>query len=390
MPGILFFLIVNHKGKIIITAQGIEMRLVKQLFIASTVFLLFFSCEPLATQFEDVGGAEIYRAAYLSKEPDIAPFIKVMTWNIRFGAARLPWFGDSCGDRVILSEQEVTDHLRALADLINSVQPDILFVQEIDVGSKRTAYIDELQWLLDHTELNYAAYASAWKARIIPSDGLGRMDMGNAVLSRFPITQATRLQLALRGDQDALTQYFYLQRNILKTKVQLPGDEQIYAVNTHLAAFSTDDTKRIQVGQVLDELTQIDQNGELFVLGADFNLLPPGSDSTDYCLEDRCAGESFHHSGDNPFHKEGSNYTPEITWLQEMYNRFSPAVALNAYLADQPRYFTHTTQFDALPDRKIDYLFTNGRWAPGSDSTIQSGIRLSDHAPVSAKLEIGQ
>ena len=32
--------------------------------------------------------------------------LKVMTWNIRFGAARIPWFGDSCGDRVIMSENE--------------------------------------------------------------------------------------------------------------------------------------------------------------------------------------------------------------------------------------------------------------------------------------------
>ena len=357
--------------------------------INSLLFLLV-SCEPLATQFEEVSEAHFYQSYYLSTQPSAAPFVRVMTWNIRFGAAKSPWFGDSCGDRVILSEQEVVSNLQGLANLINTVQPDILFVQEIDIQSKRTAYIDQVQWLLNHTDLNYAAYASVWKARIIPSDGLGRMDMGNAVLSRFPITKATRYQLALRGDQDALTRYFYLQRNILETKINLPGDEQIYAVDTHLAAFSTDDTKRRQIEEVLNKLSEIDQSGGLFVLGADFNLLPPGSDSTDYCMEDKCPGESFHHPGDDPLHKEGSNYTPEITWLQGIYDAFTPAVDLSRYLANQPHYFTHTTRFNKPPDRKIDYLFSNGRWVTGSDSTIQSAITLSDHVPVTALLEIGQ
>ncbi|HID40306.1 MAG TPA: endonuclease/exonuclease/phosphatase family protein [Calditrichaeota bacterium] len=365
------------------------MKSLKVLFIYYITLFLLFSCEPLATQFEEVSEANLYQSAYLSKQPPSKPFLHVMTWNIRFGAGRLPWFGDSCGDRVILTEREVLQNLKALAELINTVQPDILFVQEIDIQSKRTAYIDQVQWLLDNTDLNYAAYASAWKARYIPSDGLGRMDMGNAVFSRFPITQATRLQLALRGDQDALTQYFYLQRNILKTKIKLPDNEQIYAVNTHLAAFSTDATKHKQIEEVINQLKKIDQSGELFVLGADFNLLPPGSDSTDYCMEDRCPGESFHHPGDDPMHKEGSNYTPEITWLQGMYDYFTPAVDLTRYLNNQSRYFTHTTRFDSPPDRKLDYLFTNGRWEIDSDSTLQAAIQLADHVPVSALLEKG-
>tara|TARA_Y100000746_G_scaffold222622_1_gene223234 strand:+ start:591 stop:749 length:159 start_codon:yes stop_codon:yes gene_type:complete len=35
-------------------------------------------------------------------------------------------------------------------------------------------------------------------------------------------------------------------------------------------------------------------------------------------------------------------------------------------------------------DRKLDYLFTNGAWLPGSGSTHQSAWRISDHMPVSA------
>ena len=44
--------------------------------------------------------------------------LKVITWNIRFGVGRLPWFGDSCGDNVIVQKQTVIDTLQKIADFI--------------------------------------------------------------------------------------------------------------------------------------------------------------------------------------------------------------------------------------------------------------------------------
>ena len=174
-----------------------------QLCRLASVMVCFsiLACESLVTTFEDVEDGKMYSAKRLEKSPAVVDAITVMTWNIRFGAGRIPWFGDSCGDRVILSEEEVVGNLRGIADMIKEVKPDILLLQEVDVQSKRSAYIDQVQWLLDHTHFNYGAYASVWKAQVVPSDGLGRMDMGTAVLSRWAITDAERIQLPLRGDQ---------------------------------------------------------------------------------------------------------------------------------------------------------------------------------------------
>ena len=361
------------------------------LIIAFTSLYFYISCEPLVTTFDDEEDAVMYKANSLQTTPAEIDKIKVMTWNIRFGAGRIPWFGDSCGDRVILSKDEVKHNLQAIADFINIIQPDILFINEIDIESKRTAYIDEVQWLLNNTYLNYGAFASNWKSQFIPSDGLGRMNMGNAVLSRWNIGEATRIKLPLRGDQDALTEYFYLRRNILKTRIDLPGLDNFYAVTSHLSAFSTDDTKQKQVNLLVSTLENIDNQGALFVLGGDFNLLPPVATKTDYCIEDKCPDESFHQPGDDPYHKEGSYFTPEITWLQPVYNLYQSAVSLQAYSSDEEHYFTHTPKTDRFWDRKIDYLFTNDHWIDGSDSTYQDStitFNLSDHAPVSAEWEL--
>lgn len=368
----------------------------KQLKSAMNVLVIFaalgllLACEPMVTTFDDVENGNLYTAKSIQPAPTTVESIHLMTWNIRFGAGTLPWFGDSKGSRVMLTEDEVFHNLYGIAATLERTQPDILLIQEIDIESKRTAYIDQVQWLLDHTYFNYGAYASAWKAQVVPSDGLGRMDMGNAILSRWPITRAERIKLPLRGDQDALTKHFYLRRNILKTQIALPGVDDFYAVNIHASAFSTDDTKKRQLDIFKMELDKLAAANIPFVAGGDLNSLPVNATKLDYCLIDKRDDESFHGPNDDPKHKEGSWFENEITWLQELYDAYYPAVPLEDYGANEAFYFTHTTDWNAPYDRKLDYLWSKTPWVAGSDSTHQDARPWSDHAPVSAVWEVPQ
>ncbi|MFQ6603975.1 MAG: endonuclease/exonuclease/phosphatase family protein [Fidelibacterota bacterium] len=351
--------------------------------------VIFLSCDPLVTEFGDIEDAIMYEAKTIVDTP-AKDTIDVMTWNIRFGAARMPWFGDACGDRVILSDDEVLTNLENIANYLTETDPDIVFLQEVDRESKRTAYRDEAQWLLDHTPFNYAAYASIWQSQFIPSDGLGRMDLGNVILSKWPIKDAIRHPLPLRGDQDALVQLFYLRRNILEAKIEM-GATTFYAVNIHATAFATDDTKQKHIRQYKELLDRIDAEGAAFISGGDLNSLPTTAVKTDYCLEDMCAGESFHQPGDDPEHKEGSLFSGQD--LSPLYDSdYEPAVPLADYTADEAAYFTHTPDYDNPDgfDRKLDYLWTNRHWVPGSDRTHRAAKSYSDHLPVTARWEVGQ
>jgi len=354
--------------------------------------LIFQFCDPLVNKFEDTEDAQMYKAKSIQNIPTSAENLTFMTWNIRFGVGRLDWFGDCCGNKVIVGKHDVYANLEKVAELIEETQPDIIFLQEVDVESKRTGYIDQVQWLLNNTYFNYGSYASMWEAQFVPSDGLGRINTGTAILSRWKITDATRIQLPLREDQDALTKYFYLRRNLLKTKIEIPGFDDFWGLCLHLSAFSTDDTKERQLQRVFSELEDLED--ATFVIGGDYNLLPPGADSLDYCDEDKCEDESFHKAGDDPQHKEGSYYVEEWDWLQPLYDRYHPAVPLAEYLADEKSYFTHTTKWDkGFWDRKLDYIFSNLTWIAGSDSTYQDACfdrDLSDHVAVSVKWEVTQ
>jgi len=355
--------------------------------------IILFSCRSLVTTYEDVESANSYTASPLRDEPQNVESLIVMTWNIRFGAARIPFFGDSCGDRVLMTQAETEGYLNSIVDYINSTEPDILLLQEVDISSKRSAYVNQLQYILDRTHLNYGAYASMWNAEIIPSDGLGRVDAGNAVLSRWEITDAERIQLPLRTDQDALTQYFYLRRNILKAKIALPIDKAFYAVNIHATAFATDDTKQKHIARYKEVLDDLDLLGATFVTGGDLNSVPPSADSTDFCYEDMCNGESFHADANGGPHKEGSyfeNFTEEPNLIKPFYQDYFPAI--DTLIVNNAENFTHSPWNENRPindtnywDRKLDYLFTNiDGFSNGK--THQEAKLHSDHAPVSATL----
>jgi endonuclease/exonuclease/phosphatase family metal-dependent hydrolase len=361
-----------------------------QFFQLTCIIICLFigACEPLVTQFEDVEDGILYKAKHTEPPPASVDTVKVMTWNIRFGAGRIPWFGDSCGDRVILTEDEVLTNLRGIADKINEVQPDILLLQEVDINSKKSAYINQLQWLLDHTYFNYGVLASTWKTQFVPSDGLGRIYEGNALLSRWKIIAAERIQLQLRGDQDALTRYFYVRPCILKAKVAVPGLDNFYAVDVHITASTADDTKKRQIDHLKAELDKITLSGGYFVAGGDLNTIPPGAATTDFCLDNACPGEIFHDPNHEPFHKEGHHFTHEKTWLVDLYDTYPSAVPLNEYLANELHYFTNTPKWDDFWQKKLDYLFTNYKWVPDSDSTHQETTALSDHVPISANWEV--
>ena len=355
-------------------------------FQALIFLLLLSACEPLATSFEDVETAGIYTSDQIKAAPVVDSSILVMTWNIRFGIGRSPWFGDACSDITVYSKADVMVHLDSIVGQINLVKPDILMLQECDVESNRTGYINELQYILDHTYFNYAAYVPEWKSEFIPSDGLGRMNMGCVLLSCWPIRDAKRINLATRGDQSGIVNYFYLHSCIVTGTIGIPGFKEFSVLNMHASAFATDDTKHKHFVEFKDELDKIDAAGGYFLAGGDFNTLPPETDSTDFRLQDKCRWESFHQPGDDPQHKAGSNYTPEQQWLLPVYGAYKCAVPLEEYHQDPLHHFTHTTRPTHFWDRTLDYLFTNYRWVAHSDVTHQDAITLSDHASVSARL----
>ncbi len=363
----------------------------------SFIILFFSGCEPFVSEFSDSSDPLLFKASFIENNSNSyqGGSIKVVTWNMRFGIGRFPFFGDSCGERVIADEETVSHTMQAIADSLNTINADIVLLQEVDLESKRSGYWNQIQYLLDNTYLNYGAYASMWEADYIPTDGLGRINTGNAILSKYALDSAERIQLNLRTDQSDLIQYFYLRRNILKAEIPGLGigQKKFFAVNIHATAFATDDTKQQHVDKFIDVLESIHSEGDFFISGGDLNAVPPGA-IIDYCEQDMCLGDNYHSEGSNPYHKEGSyfqNFIGEPDILEPLYESFKPAIEFSS--RNLPEHFTHAPSTGMIDedtyqkyDRKIDYLFTNLNWEDNSGITHQGFWELSDHMPLSANL----
>ncbi|MBE2252690.1 MAG: endonuclease/exonuclease/phosphatase family protein [Myxococcus sp.] len=337
--------------------------------------------------------------------------LKVMAWNVKYGACRVDFWFDFWGDRTQLTTTEVTDCLTKIAALVRKYDPDVLITEEIEVGSKRSAYVDMPRFLLENTNLSYAMYAATWDSSYVPSDGVGRVNLGNAIHSRYPIVKAERIRQADRTDQDPLTATFYLKRGIARAELDLGGGRTVAIYGVHTEAYDQDGTKQKQIKQLYD-LAKAESLP--WMMGGDFNELPPVCDErADAGTPEGCEGklrlkgfldERASASGTQ---FEQPPYTPSV--MKPFYDDFSPSITLARYgigEAAQQRYFTHSVlgpdgkNDEGVPgnwNRTLDYLFIrqSDAWrdtdvvqGPGVFGITQDAIRLSDHAPVVGTWEL--
>ncbi|WP_462317839.1 endonuclease/exonuclease/phosphatase family protein [Marinilabilia sp.] len=354
----------------------------RKLLLPLLVIAAFSSCDPFDAKLTEEDVIYYKTKVEIPAESMIDDTLNVMTWNVKFGGGRIDFFFDCHGDRVLMDSSEVMSKLNGLAGFLKTTHPDVLFVQEIDINSKRSAFVDQVEWLLANSHFNYAVYAPQWRVSHIPSDGLGSMDSGNAIFSVTPLVNARRIGLPLIGEQNFLVRYFYLRRNLLDVSTVI-GTDTLHLLNTHLSAYSSDGTKKKQIDLLFNYLDSLDQLGAPFIIGGDFNALPPGTKKVKGFPDSACDEGAY----------EADDYSAETDWMASFYEQFVSAVPLNEYQQDNAPYFTHTTDKNAFWNRKLDYLFSNLKLLQDSTITHQTGrvtgmetMPLSDHCAIETKV----
>ncbi len=357
----------------------------KKIFVLlGIVIIIFQSCDPFNNIIEN--DSETDAAFYYTTDNIVTPVIKdtltIASWNIKFGGGRIDFFFDCYGDRVLMTKDEVISNLKNIVDEIAMISPDILYLQEVDIDSKRSAYVDELQWILDNTNLNYAYYGSQWKSDYVPSDGIGRMNSGSAILSKYPLKDAKRIPLPLIEEQSGIVQYFYLRRNILRATVTI-NNKNIVALTTHTSAYSSDGTRLKQLNQIKTEIDNINSAGQKFILGGDFNTIPPNSTVYENFDDDACK--------DDPDFAAQS-FKDQLDYMKMFIDSYEPAITQANYDNDNSLYYSFTSDKKGFWNRKLDYIFTNGDFVDNSGVVIQDintggmeTMPFSDHAPITVK-----
>lgn len=204
------------------------------------------------------------------------------TWNIQYcGTRRHHYFYDG-GPDTFPDPENVRDAIAAVRHTLAELSEqglDFALLQEVDRGSARTGLVDQLQRLAEAWPawVSTPYHRSAFVPHPMPPlRPLGRVDMHEAILSRFKLGAAQRIALPSL-QESPLRQAFNLHRALLVTTVPLTDGRRLHLGVTHLSAFSKGDgTMQRQIDAVRAWIAAC--GGEPFVLGGDFNLLPPGDD----------------------------------------------------------------------------------------------------------------
>lgn len=218
--------------------------------------------------------------------------LRVMTYNIHVGVGM---------DKKL--------DLQRIADVINREQPDLVGLQEVDRGVKRTEGKDEIAELATMTRMHFA---------FAPNLDYQGGKYGVAILSRFPLNATVHTMYENKREAE--------RRGMLKVEVNLVG-KPVTFVTTHLD-YQFEDGRLFETEQLLKFLQ--DDKGPLIVV-ADLNDVPEGSayklmDTLfdDAWIASRAKGVGFSYPADKPlkridhiFYRPANRVRAKKAWVVE-------------------------------------------------------------------------
>jgi endonuclease/exonuclease/phosphatase family metal-dependent hydrolase len=221
--------------------------------------------------------------------------------------------------------------LERVERVIRSSGADVVGLQEVDRHySARSDWVDQGAELAQRLDMHLAFGATIDEEP--PAPGRPRVQYGNAILSRYPITSSSNTLLHFAPGQE--------QRGLLEAVVDVPGvDLEVF--NTHLADGSA--TDRVHQATQIQQVIGIPERPTILV--GDMNA-PPGA--------------------------------PEITTLEGFLTDTWIAVG------EGPGYTFESKK----PAARVDYVFTSHAVRPEQGQVVITDPGASDHLPVAVQLPI--
>lgn len=300
--------------------------------------------------------------------------VKLLTWNVQtmLGKNYVFWsdLPANDGPDEKASPEDIALTFEETVRIIREESPDIILIQEIDNGTERTDYEDQLARLSAMLpEYPCVTSTFSWKSAYVPHPRInGSVGWEDAILSKYQITEAERIALSF-AKSDPVTDQFKIKPALLKATMPVSDGSEFFALTVHLDLYVPDtDTKDVQLQEIDNVLAELNAAGVPWVLGGDFNLLPP----------DDASFSRLH-----PAHQKYYNSTSEIKYLFDRYNTVPSLEQTTG--EDFAAWFTRWPNDPAIegPDRTLDYFFFPDALTLGEHYVrMEDTLHISDHMPV--------
>lgn len=238
-------------------------------FAAVAVFLLFLTIteyRPNAVEALEIGGDGGSKIAE-------GQAFTIMTFNIGYGGLGKDQDFFMDGGSMVRpdAEEDVRQNLAGIKDIIMQNPADAYLLQEVDVHSKRSYFIDETAFLQDSNRAQ-SAFAYNFKAGYVPYPipTIGEVASGLFTLSSMDISSAERISLPVPFKWPVST--VNLKRCLLPARLPLEeSDKELVLVNLHLEAYDDGEGKKEQTKMLMDFLVSEYEKGNYVIAGGDFN-----------------------------------------------------------------------------------------------------------------------
>ena len=293
-----------------------------------------------------VFGEKIVNEAGKYRHYESGDTLSVMTYNIGYLS------GMTNNRALERSEEFVKGNEKQLVKFLKRSKPDIMGVQEIDFGSKRSYYVNQGDLINENCNFSDFQFSINWNKRYVPfptwpiSAHFGKIVSGQAVFSSFPIGHKETIKLENEIDNHFLYKAFYLNKLIQVSDV-LAGSDTIKIIHVHLEAF--DKEARVNSTKVVVDLFEKYSADMPVLLIGDFNS-KPGFEEEDAMIN-----------------VLGAKYAQS-------------AITQKMYEVDPTQYFTFDT---SEPYQMIDYIIYNDNFIePVNAEVLSEAGEISDHFPV--------
>lgn len=209
-----------------------------------------------------------------SEQVKIDEDITVMTWNIGYGSLGeyADFFMDG-GKMVNTStDTQVRENVDAFLSEIKSINPDVVFLQEVDENSKRSHYINEVEELSKDLPQYCSSFAYNFKVAYVPYPWppIGKVSSGLVTLSKFAVTDSTRVSLPCPFSWPM--KVANLKRCLMINRVPVEGsDKELVMINLHLEAYDDGEGKEAQTKMLREFIDGEVAKGNYIIAGGDFN-----------------------------------------------------------------------------------------------------------------------
>lgn len=200
--------------------------------------------------------------------------LTIVSWNCGYGALgdNADFFMDGGSSVYTADPDRVKANLSGIRDTLAALKPDLLVLQEVDIGSARSYGMDERSVLREALPGADEAFAYNFNTLFVPYPvpPMGHVESGLYTLSTAAPRTADRISLPVPFSWPI--RLFNLKRCLLVSRFPVKDSEhELVLINLHLEAYDDGEGKEAQARQLTAFMQEEYTKGNYVIAGGDFN-----------------------------------------------------------------------------------------------------------------------